>query len=57
MSLNENGLFSASWTVNHHHNKITEGAVVGISFGWIVGVIGLYILGLVIIIKCIPKRR
>ena len=57
MSLNENGLFSASWTVNHHHNKITEGAVVGISFGWIVGVIGLYIQGLVIIIQCIPKRR
>ncbi len=29
----------------------------GISFGWIVGAIGLYILGVVIICKCIPKRK
>ena len=57
MSLNENGLLSANWTIIQHHNLISEGAIVGISFGWIIGVIGMYIVGMCVIFRCIPKRK
>ena len=56
MSLNDNGLNAASWTVVNHHHQISEGAIVGISFGWIIGVIGLYILGMCIIWKRCPSH-
>jgi hypothetical protein len=57
MSLNENGLYAASWKPTDNFEKISEGAVVGIAFGWIIGVILFYILGLIIIMKCISVRR
>lgn len=56
MSVNDNGLYTASWTTLQNHHQISEGAIVGISFAWIIGAIGFYILGVFIICKCIPKR-
>ena len=57
MSLNENGLYSASWTTVQNHAQISEGAIVGITFGWLIGAVGFYVLGMCLIWRCIPKRR
>ena len=49
MVINDNGfdITPISYTPTSGH--ITEGAVVGIAIGWIVGVIGFYILGMCLI--------
>lgn len=55
--MNENGLATPTWTVSSNHQTISEGAVVGIVFGWIILAIGLYIVGMVVIAKCLPQRK
>lgn len=51
-------MLSATWeTTSLNYHRITEGEVVGIAFGWIIAVVLFYIIGLLIIIKFIPKRQ
>lgn len=57
MSLNENGLYNKAWTTTDYYKRISEGEVVAIAFGWIIAVVLFYIVGVLIIIKCIPLRR
>ena len=57
MNLNENGLIPASWEPTQSYTPISEGAVVGISFGWIIGVLALYLAGMCLICKCVQNRR
>lgn len=45
------------WVIKQTHNHLSEGAVVGIVFGWMVPIIGLYILGIFIICKCLKNRK
>lgn len=49
MSLNDNGFYVQPLNYTSSINYVTEGAVVGITIGWIVGVIAFYILGLLLI--------
>jgi heme/copper-type cytochrome/quinol oxidase subunit 2 len=55
--LNENGLNAIWWTVSNNYKQISEGEVVGIAFGWIVAVVLFYVVGVVLILKCVPLRR
>lgn len=57
MVINENGLYDATWTASTQFKRVSEGDVVGIAFGWILAVLLFYIVGLVIILKCVPLRR
>ena len=49
MTENDNGFTITSISYENNQNFLTEGAIVGISFAWIVGLIGLYILGMCLI--------
>lgn len=49
MFVNDNGFEITSIEYNAERNHITEGALVGIILGWLIGIIGLYILGMCMI--------
>ena len=49
MFVNDNGFEITSINYNAERNHITEGALVGIVLGWLIGIIGFYILGICII--------
>lgn len=55
MSYNDNGFPIINIPYESSRAYLTEGAIIGISFGWIIGVIGLYILGMCLI-RIIFKR-
>lgn len=56
MAINDNGFNTTTIDYSSSRPHISEGAVVGITFAWIVGIIGLYILG-ICLIKIYYKRR
>jgi hypothetical protein len=43
--------------VVQNHGSVSEGAIVGISFGWLIAVVGFYVLGVCIICRCLPKAK
>lgn len=52
---NDNGfpLYEISYTSNI--SNITEGAVIGMTFGWICAIILFYVLGMLLVKKCAKK--
>lgn len=52
---NDNGLIVTPITYTSPKPYLTEGAIIRISFGWIVGSIGLYILGMLLIKFCFKR--
>ena len=49
MVVNDNGFDVTPISYTPTSGHITEGAVVGIAIGWIIGIIGFYILGMCLI--------
>lgn len=47
--VNDNGFTVQSIPYTSDNRYISEGAVIGFSFGWIIGAIGLYVLGMCLI--------
>lgn len=46
MASNDNGFPIVAMSYASNMPNMSEGAIIGISFGWIIGVIGLYVLGM-----------
>lgn len=60
MSRNDNGFWVQPLNYTSNINYFTERAVVSITIGWIVGIIGFYVLGMLIIkyyFKKYPEDR
>lgn len=55
MSVNDNGFLVYEIPYTSDIGYITEGAIIGMAFGWIVGVILLYSLGLWLVKKITMK--
>lgn len=53
--VNDNGLTVNELPYTSDIGYISEGAVVGITFGWLVGVVVLYIIGMCLIRVCFRK--
>lgn len=46
---NDNGFPIIAMSYKTAMPNMSEGAIIGITFGWIIGVIGLYVLGMCLI--------
>ncbi len=55
MSINDNGLIVNTIPYVSDINYLTEGAIIGITFAWIVGSVGLYVLGMLLIKLCFKR--
>ena len=46
MAVNDNGFEVSAIDYSSNHSSMSEAAIIGISFSWIIGIISLYILGM-----------
>jgi hypothetical protein len=53
--VNDNGLIVTTIPYISDKSYVTEGAIIGISFAWILGSIGLYVLGMLLIKFCFKR--
>ena len=56
MVINDNGFDVTTISYEATRDYVSEGAVVGIVFGWIIAIIGFYILGVCLISRCISDE-